>query len=75
MSGERTPKSEKFNSILRTPIALEEVNRILLRTTTSIKKFGNLGRNQSNVNSPLTLSKDPGFVCVGADAFVRPRRP
>jgi len=45
MSGERTPKSEKFNSILRTPIALEEVNRILLRTTTSIKKFGNLGRN------------------------------
>jgi hypothetical protein len=43
--GERTLKNEEFNSILRTPIALEEVNRILLPKTNPIKKFGNLGRN------------------------------
>jgi hypothetical protein len=66
--GERTPKNEEFNSILRTPIALEEVNRILLRTTNPIKKYGNLGRNESNVNSPPTLSKDADGWSTQANA-------
>src|ERR1700756_1074994 len=66
--GERTPKNKEFNSILRTPIALEEVNRILLRTTNLIKKFGNLGRNESNVNSPPTLSQNADGCPTQANA-------
>ena len=40
-SGEWKPKDEECNSKSEPRIALEDVNRIVLRTANLIKKFGN----------------------------------